>query len=418
MFFPLHGLFELLVQTGNLRVTDSHGKTHVFGDGTGTPIGLNIKDRRTERAIAIDPALALGEAYMSGRAEITEGSIYDLLALALRNSRVSRQPLALRLATHTRYAFRHLAPHNSQARARRNVVSHYDIDDRIYRLFLDSDWQYSCAYFESPDADLETAQRAKQRHIAAKLALKPGQTVLDIGSGWGGLALYLARAADVNVTGITLSDNQLAAARRRATESGLDDLVRFELRDYRNLNRPFDRIVSVGMLEHVGVAHFDAYFRQLERLLAEEGVALIHAIGRIDGPGATNPFIAKYIFPGGYFPALSEVLPAIERSGLIVTDIELLRLHYANTLRAWRKRFVAHRDDVIRLKSEDFYRMWEFYLAGSEAAFRYDQLLVFQIQLSKNLDTLPLTRDYMGRAEKQLLEREKQLDPSVRLAGE
>lgn len=418
MFYPLHALFGLLVQTGDLRVTDARGTAYRFGDGTGTPISLKIKDRRTERAIAIDPALALGEAYMSGRAEITEGSIYDLLALALRSCRVSRQPLALRLATHARYAFRHLAPHNSLSRARRNVVRHYDIDDRIYRLFLDSDWQYSCAYFDSPDADLETAQRAKQRHIAAKLALKPGQTVLDIGSGWGGLALYLARTAGTKVTGITLSDNQLAAARRRAADSGLDDLVHFELRDYRKLNRPFDRIVSVGMLEHVGVADFDDYFHQIERLLSEDGVALIHAIGRIDGPGATNPFIAKYIFPGGYFPALSEVLPAIERSGLIVTDIELLRLHYANTLRAWRKRFVANRDEVIRLKGEDFFRMWEFYLAGSEAAFRYDQLFVFQIQLSKNIDTLPLTRDYMGRNEKQLLEQEQQRDTTVRLAGE
>jgi cyclopropane-fatty-acyl-phospholipid synthase len=316
-----------------------------------------------------------------------------------------------------RWAARRMFQFNPVIRARRNARHHYDIDLNIYDLFLDSDKQYSCAYF-TPGADLETAQLAKKRHIAAKLALSPGQRVLDIGSGWGGLGLYLARVASADVTGITLSEEQLRYARARAERESQAARAKFELEDYRRVRGRFDRIVSVGMFEHVGVNHFKAYFRKIRDLLADDGVALVHSIGRTDGPGYTNPFIAKYIFPGGYYPALSEVLPVIERLGLIVSDIEVLRLHYADTLKAWRERFLANRARAAEFKGEEFCRMWEFYLAGSEAAFRWQQLMVFQLQLIKRIDALPVTRDYMQAAERRLAMRDSAGPDPSRMAGE
>ncbi|MFM1815816.1 MAG: hypothetical protein RLZ98_2511 [Pseudomonadota bacterium] len=418
MFAPLKLLFETVVRKGEVLVTDASGKQYRFGDGSLPSVAISIADRTTERTLAFDPAMALGEAYMCGRLKVQAGSIYDLLAIALEGYRKARPPIILRALDRTRYIARRLSQLNTLSRSRRNVVHHYDIDDEIYRLFLDADLQYSCAYFPAPTASLEAAQRAKKRHIAAKLALQPGHQVLDIGSGWGGLALYLAGMSGASVTGITLSDNQLAVSRERAEQTGLSHLTHFELRDYRTIHRRFDRIVSVGMLEHVGIGHYDSYFEQVSKLLDDSGVALIHTIGRVDGPGTTNPFIARYIFPGGYFPALSEVLPAIERSGLIVTDVETLRLHYAETLKAWRQRFVERKDEVIALKSAEFYRMWEFYLAGSEAAFRFDNLVVFQLQLAKRLDSLPTTRDYMLDRERQLADEERRMTTPGRLAGE
>jgi cyclopropane-fatty-acyl-phospholipid synthase len=288
-----------------------------------------------------------------------------------------------------------LLQHNSHRRSRRNVAHHYDLSGQLYDLFLDADKQYSCAFYELPGDSLETAQLNKKRRIAAKLDLKPGQRVLDVGSGWGGLSLHLAQTADIDVTGVTLSEEQLKIANARARDSGLSERVRFNLQDYRDVSGPFDRVVSVGMFEHVGVGHFDQFFRKLSSLLTDEGVALIHSIGRSDGPGATNPWIAKYIFPGSYTPALSEVLPAVERAGLYVTDIEILRLHYASTLADWRRRFVANWDRAKELYDERFCRMWEFYLAGCEMGFRHQGLMVFQLQVAKRVDALPLTRDYM-----------------------
>ncbi len=277
---------------------------------------------------------------------------------------------------------------------------HYDLSGDLYRLFLDEDWQYSCAYFETPDMPLDEAQLAKKRHIAAKMCVERGSKILDIGSGWGGLGLYLAGTFDAEILGVTLSEEQHSRSNERAREQGLEDRALFQLRDYRHLAGPFDRIVSVGMFEHVGVNHYRTYFDKCASLLDEDGVMVLHSIGRTSGPTTTNPFIRKHIFPGGYIPALSEVLPAIEKSGLIATDIEILRLHYAETLKHWRERFTANRDKAVEIYDERFARMWEFYMAGSEAAFRWDDLMVFQIQLAHKRDAVPLTRDYIGETEK------------------
>jgi len=304
---------------------------------------------------------------------------------------------------------------NPSGRARRNVAHHYDINGAIYDLFLDRDRQYSCAYF-TEGASLEEAQLAKKRHLAAKLAIAPGQRVLDIGSGWGGLGLYLAKIAHCDVTGVTLSNEQLKISQERAVREGLARAARFEFKDYRKVEGRFDRIVSVGMFEHVGVNHYVTYFRKVRDLLADDGVAVIHTIGRSEPPTVTNPFIAKYIFPGGYIPALSEMVASIERSGLVITDLEILRLHYAETLRAWRERFVANWDKAAAIQDETFCRMWEFYLAASETAFRYQKLVVFQVQLAKRIKSLPITRDYMYKAECGFVEHEGVERP--RMAGE
>jgi cyclopropane-fatty-acyl-phospholipid synthase len=317
-----------------------------------------------------------------------------------------------------RFIKRRLAQFNPRMRSRRNVAHHYDLDSRLYSLFLDADRQYSCAYFEHPGQSFDDAQLAKKRHIAAKLLVRPRQRTLDIGSGWGGLALYLAEVCAAEVTGITLSQEQLAASRGRAEEKGLADRAGFALCDYRDVDARFDRIVSVGMFEHVGVGHYDSYFRKCADLLDDDGVFLLHSIGRSEGPGITAPWIAKYIFPGGYIPALSEVLPAVERAGLLVTDIEILRLHYAETLKHWRDRFLAHREDVLRVYDQRFVRMWEFYLASAEMGFRAQNLMVFQLQLTKRQGIVPITRDYILREEARLHAAEGGARPPLRLAGE
>jgi cyclopropane-fatty-acyl-phospholipid synthase len=288
-----------------------------------------------------------------------------------------------------------LQQHNPVKRARRNAAHHYDLSGRLYDLFLDKDRQYSCAYFLSANDTIETAQENKKRHIAAKLLLKPGQKVLDIGSGWGGLGLYLADIADVDVTGVTLSEEQYKLSVRRAADAGLSNRVRFHLRDYRNQPGTFDRIVSVGMFEHVGAKHYDEFFSKVRTLLEDDGIMLLHAIGRMEPPGHTNAWLRKYIFPGGYAPALSEVVAAVERAGLWITDIEILRLHYAETLAEWTRRFRANRDAIKKLYDERFCRMWEFYLTGCEISFRYFDQMVFQMQIAKRPDAAPLTRDYI-----------------------
>jgi cyclopropane-fatty-acyl-phospholipid synthase len=421
MFKPLHLMLRHAVQDGNLIVYDARRTPHVYGNGDGDPLTVRLVDRAVEMAIAFDPQLALGEAYMQGRLRVESGTIYDVLALVMRNMARRRfpgwmfwpsvAPSALRRAA------RRLAQYNPVPRARRNASRHYDLDGAIYDLFLDPDRQYSCAYF-TPGADLAEAQQAKKRHLAAKLAVAPRQRVLDIGCGWGGLALSLAKMSDCEVTGITLSTEQLNVAQLRAQREGLAGSVRFALEDYRNVAGAYDRIVSVGMFEHVGINHYGTFFRKVHDVLKDDGVALLHSIGRSDGPGYTNPFMAKYVFPGGYYPALSEVLPFIERSGLIVTDIEILRLHYAETLRAWRERFLAHYAKAAALKGETFCRMWEFYLAGAEAAFRHYGLIVFQIQMVKRIDALPITRDYMFEMERWLAQQMDRPIETVRLAGE
>ena len=395
-----------LARKGRLEVETADGVIERFGDGEGPLVGVKLIDRGAERRLMANPALSLGELYMDGRLVVTRGDLYSLLELGARNLNDMRGLPWVQALHGARVAFRSLHQRNDRRRARRNVASHYDLDARLYDLFLDSDRQYSCAYFEYPGQSLDEAQTAKKRHIAAKLLPDDGATALDIGCGFGGLALYLAGVAGARVTGVTLSDEQFGVAKNRARDTGLSDRVDFRLQDYRDVDQTFDRIVSVGMFEHVGVRNYDEFFAAASRLLKDDGVMLLHSIGRNSVPGATNPWIRKYIFPGGYIPSLSEVLPAVERAGLLVTDIEILRLHYADTLRAWRERFMARRDEAARLYDERFCRMWEFYLAGSETSFRVDGNMVFQLQLAKRQEAVPRTRDYIAEREAELRRRE------------
>ena len=402
----LISFFEQFMMEGAVEVTTAAGHRQVIGKASGLPPAIRFTDRAAELRLLSNPALALGELFTEGRLLVTRGSIYDVLLLATRNLALQPPTRLLRMRERLRMALRRVQKRNSEKNSKCNVAHHYDLDGRLYDLFLGPDRQYSCAYFEHPGQDLDDAQLAKKRHLAAKLLVDPGHRVLDIGSGWGGLALYLAEHCGAEVTGITLSEEQLGVARGRKQQQGLGGAVDFRLQDYRSVTEPFDRIVSVGMFEHVGVAYYDTFFSKIAELLTDDGVLLLHAIGSIDGPCVNNPWITKYIFPGGYSPALSEVLPAIERAGLIVTDIEILRLHYAETLRAWRQNFLARRDEAKALYDERFCRMWEFYLAGCEAGFRHGGLMVFQIQIAKRLDTVPLTRDYIAKRESALQSQE------------
>jgi cyclopropane-fatty-acyl-phospholipid synthase len=386
------------------------------GDGQGPPLAIRFLTHHAARHLLLDPELAFGEAYMDGTLVVDRGSIADILAIALDQPDMTPRWAKLRWVL--RYLTRHLQQFNPRGRSKRNIAHHYDLDGRLYSLFLDADKQYSCAYFETPDTTLDDAQLAKKRHLAAKLLITRGQRVLDIGSGWGGLGLYLAEMSGANVTGITLSEEQLGVAKARAAEKKLTQSANFLLQDYRDIPGPFDRIVSVGMFEHVGVDYYDRFFKHCAELLTDDGVMMLHSIGRSEGPGITNPWIAKYIFPGGYIPALSEVLPSIEKAGLLVTDIEILRLHYAETLKAWRERFLARREEAERLYDARFVRMWEFYLACSEMSFRKQNMMNFQIQLSKRQGVVPLTRDYILREEARLRGVEGAKGPKLQLAGE
>jgi cyclopropane-fatty-acyl-phospholipid synthase len=419
---PMDRLLRILLSTclrrGNFQLTTARGSTLTAGDGTGRPVAVRFTSRAAELAVLLDPELKLGECYMDGTFVVERGTIADVLALLLHQNPDGKPPSWARPQWLLRYFYRRLQQYNARGRARRNVAHHYDLDGRLYSLFLDADQQYSCGYFESRDQSLDDAQLAKKRHLAAKLMLTGSQRVLDIGSGWGGLALYLAEFCGAHATGVTLSEEQLARARARATEKGLTDGVEFRLQDYRDIDETFDRIVSVGMFEHVGVGHYDVFFRKCAQMLNPDGVMLLHSIGRPEGPNVTNPWIAKYIFPGGYIPALSEVVPAIERAGLLIADIEILRLHYAETLRNWRERFLAHREEAERLYDERFVRMWEFYLAASEMSFREQAMMVMQIQITKRQDAVPLTRDYIAREEVRLRALESGQRLPWRLAGE
>jgi cyclopropane-fatty-acyl-phospholipid synthase len=404
------------IRRGAMTFTTARGEKFTCGDGTGAHIFARFLTADAERRILLNPELALGETYMEGSFVVENGSIADALAILMDQPDVV--PDWAKPQWWLRYLARHLRQFNPRGRARNNVAHHYDLDGRLYSLFLDSDKQYSCAYFENADMSLDDAQLAKKRHIAAKLLIRPRDRILDIGSGWGGLGLYLAETTGANVTGVTLSAEQLQVSNARATEKKLAQSAKFVLEDYRDIPGPFDRIVSVGMLEHVGVDFYDTYFKRCAELLTEDGVLLLHSIGRSEGPDVTNPWIAKYIFPGGYIPALSEVLPSIERAGLLVCDIEILRLHYAETLKAWRERFMARREEAIQLYDERFARMWEFYLACSEMAFRKQNLMNFQIQLTKRQGVVPITRDYLAREEDKLRRFEVGNKPRLQIAGE
>ena len=404
-----------VVEKGSVRVIHADGRTERFGTPTaGYPdVAIRLADKGVIRQIMLDPRLGAAETFMDGRLIVEEGDIMQLVEL-LRANRPFERGGELRepgIFTKLRdYAAASIDRFNFRGRAKRNVAHHYDIGNDLYELFLDEDMQYSCAYWDfdrhGPEMTLEQAQADKKAHIAAKLDLKPGQRVLDIGCGWGGMALYLHRKAGVEVLGITLSEEQLKKARERAEQAGVSDKVKFELIDYRDLAKceagAFDRIVSVGMFEHVGTPLYRTFFRCCANLMTDDGVMLLHTIGRMGGPGTTDAFTRKYIFPGGYIPALSETVVASEHYRLIATDIEMLRLHYAFTLREWYKRTVRNRDKIVALYDERFYRMWIFYLAGATAAFENGGMCNYQIQFSRSRGTLPLTRDYIAAAEKNL----------------
>lgn len=412
----LRRFLSQFIRRGSMTVTGANGAKFTVGDGSGEPVAVRFVTADAERKILINPELALGEAYMDGEFVVERGTIADALAIVL--DQPDMLPQWAKPWWHLRYLTRHLKQFNLRSRSRHNVAHHYDLDARLYSLFLDADKQYSCAYFETPQSTLDDAQLAKKRHVAAKLLIKPGQRVLDIGSGWGGLGLYLAEITGANVTGVTLSSEQLQIANARAAEKGLTGSAKFLLQDYRDITGSFDRIVSVGMFEHVGARFYDTYFQRCAELLNEDGVMLLHSIGRSQGPDSTNPWIAKYIFPGGYIPSLSEVLPAIERAGLLVCDIEILRLHYAETLKAWRERFMARREEAVQLYDERFALMWEFYLAACEMTFRKQAMMNFQIQLTRRQGVVPMTREYLAREEARLRAREGTTESRLKLAGE
>ncbi|MGJ7538445.1 class I SAM-dependent methyltransferase [Variovorax sp. ZT5P30] len=399
----LRRAFEPLVWRGTLTVVLSHGKKLTFGDQGLPRAQIRFTDRRAMLALLLDPDLQLGELFVQGRLQIEQGSIYDVLELLLRDAKDLQPHGFVRVLDRGRMLLRPLLERNRHRRARANVAHHYDLDDRLYSLFLGADRQYSCAYFQTGEESLEVAQLAKMRHIAAKLLVDPHHRVLDIGCGWGGLSRYLAEIGGaLHVTGTTLSQEQLAGAKRRAAESHQAKRLEYRLEDYRDTAGTFERIVSVGMFEHVGRRNHHRFFRKCHELLADDGVMLLHFIGNSDVPDFNNPWIERYIFPGGSLPSLSECMPAIENAGLVVTDIEVLRLHYAQTLRFWRERFLARRDEARALYDERFCRIWEFYLSMSEAAFHHQQIAVFQIQLARRQDAVPLTRDYID-ARKDLL---------------
>jgi cyclopropane-fatty-acyl-phospholipid synthase len=406
----LRTAFAEVVKRGQLKVTTARGDVMEFGDRTGPPVAVRFTDTAAQLLFLADPDPQLGKLFMDGRFIVDDGTIYDFLYVTLRDSKNLKAPLLMRSVDWLRQAMIGVNTHNFSARSKRNVAHHYDLDARLYRLFLDADMQYSCAYFETPEQSLEDAQLAKKRHIAAKLLVEPGNRILDIGCGWGGMALYLAEIAGAgSVKGITLSEEQLEIANKRKIKSTSSSALDFALEDYRNTTGRFDRIASVGMFEHVGRRFYNTFFEACHKLLDDQGVMLLHTIGCSDGPGYTTPWLTKYIFPGGYIPSLSEIIPCAERAGLTVRDIEVLNLHYALTLNAWRTRFLARRDEARQLYDERFCRMWEFYLASGEAAFRCEGLVVFQLQISKSPDVVPMTRDYIQAREQGLRRRESEV---------
>ncbi len=404
--FLLDRLFTKMIHDGELTVIDHKGVRHVYGRQSPDkpPVTVRFTDAASARAVAINPALGAGEAFMDGRLIIEHGDVRQLVDLVTWNLRWQRDnPVRFALWRQASIAAK-IDQINFARRSKRNVAHHYDLDDRLYDLFLDPHRQYSCAYFDTgDDIGLDAAQEAKLAHIAAKLDLRPGQRVLDIGCGWGGMARYIHKVSGAEVLGVTLSEEQLKYARAKADELGIADKVKYELIDYRALPEKhagqFDRIVSVGMFEHVGLPHFNQFFQTVEALLKVDGVALIHSIARADGPGATDPWTAKYIFPGGYSPALSQIVPAVEKAWLWITDIEVLRLHYAWTIRHWYDRCEAKQAEIESLYDARFYRMWMFYLAAAMSAFNNDGHMNVQIQLTKRRDTLPVRRDYIAAAE-------------------
>ncbi len=413
--FPLSHMMKSFIRNGRLTVIDADGKHHIFGGSIpGPEATMRLTDRRLYRTLVFNPELAAGEAYMDGTMRFEDGStLRDFLTLfSVNRLSLGSYPLQKVLRS-IKMHFRKRQQSNAKGEAQQNVAHHYDLGNDFYRLFLDDNMLYSCAYFRDPGETLEEAQRNKLRLLAAKLCLRDGMRVLDIGCGWGDLALYLAKLENVHVTGVTLSREQQKLATERAQQAGLSDRVRFELRDYRDVNEVFDRVVSVGMFEHVGVHHYDEFFSHLNSLMPDDGIAVIHSIGHMSPPGMASPWLRKYIFPGAYSPALSEVFDSVERNSLWVSDLEFLRLHYATTLHHWADRFEKNRDNVIAMYDERFARMWEFYLVSAEMMFRTGSQLVFHMQVSRKRDAAPVNRDYITDMQRKYIDQEKALNLAV-----
>jgi cyclopropane-fatty-acyl-phospholipid synthase len=404
--FPLSHMLKSFVRVGRLTVIDADGRRHLFCGAPGPEATMRLTDRSLYRKLLFNPELHAGEAYVDGRLTFEGSTLRDFLTLfSVNRLSLGSYPLQKGLRRISR-GLRHLQQANPIGRAQRNAAHHYDLGNDFYRLFLDEGLQYSCAYFLSDGDTLEEAQRNKLRLTAAKLRLEPGLRVLDIGSGWGELALYLAQVERVEVTGVTLSTEQYELANARARRAGLADRVRFRLQDYREVEGRFDRIVSVGMFEHVGVRHYPEFFERINALLADDGVVLLHSIGHMSPPGTASPWLRKYIFPGAYSPALSEVFTAVEQASLWVTDLEFLRLHYAKTLQHWHRRFETNRAKIGAMYDERFCRMWEFYLLSAEMMFLTGSQLVFQMQLARKRDAVPIVRDYVTDAQRRYREME------------
>ena len=392
----LKNFCESLFKEDGFILVDANSKEYTIGKPKkDIPIKLKILDKSLHYKLLLLPDLYFGEAYTNGSAVIENGSITDFLEIAMKNIGRGETNIYAQTIKKVFGTYRYLTNFNFINKSKSNVAHHYDISEKLYDLFLDENRQYSCAYFKNDNDSLETAQKNKMNHIIKKLNLKNNQKVLDIGSGWGTLAIEIAKQSKCEVTGITLSENQLKYSQNKVKELNLENQVNFKLMDYRELNEKFDRVVSVGMFEHVGRKFYGKYFEKVSNLLSDDGLALIHTIGSVMTPRDPHPWITKYIFPGGYTPSLSEVAKPIERSGLIISDMEVLRMHYSHTLRHWKERFLGKKDKVLTMFDEKFYRMWEFYLAGCEMAFKWGDQVVFQFQLTKDLTTAPNTRDYI-----------------------
>lgn len=403
----LAGFFDRVVTKDQLAVTFASGTQREFGSGSGKKIAVRFADKAIERRIMLNPALKLGEGYMDGQFIMEEGTIYDFLSLMARNGAKRATPWPVKMLAATFYVSDRVRNLWRKAVEKRDVAHHYDLDDRLFEMFLDEDWQYTCAYFEHDDQTLEEAQLAKKRHVTAKLRPEEGDRVLEMGCGWGGLALYIAEMTGAHVTGVTLSENQVAVAKQRAQNRKLTDRTEFRLQNYRDVTGTFDRIISIGMLEHVGRQNYDVMFRKSYELLKKEGIMVVHAIGRPKGALTQDRFNDKYIFPGAYVPSVGQVVPAIEKAGFLIKDIEILPIHYAQTLEIWRARFVANWDKAAAIYDERFCRMWELYLAASEVAFRHHRFMIFQIILARHQDVVPFTRGYLKEEEDALRELEK-----------
>ena len=400
-------VFSRLVTRGSLTVHTATGETLSFGDGTGNPVVVRFVDKKAQWEFLLDPDMRLGEIYQDSRLLVEKGNIFDFLTLILREAKGSRPSLPVRIIDFMRYHLRKIMVNTSKSRTKHNAAYHYDLDGHIYDWMLDADKQYTCAYYEKPEMTLEEAQMAKKRHVTAKLLVEPGMSVLEMGCGWGGFAMYLAQVAGAGkVVAINLSEEQVMIARQRAADAGLSDKVEFQIKDYRDSAGLYDRVASVGMLEHVGPSHYSSFFETMKRTLKPDGVGFCHTIGCSDGVNFPNPWLNKYIFPSGYLPSLSELTVAIENAGLQVTDAEIWRLHYVPTLREWRERFMRHWDEAAKIYDERFCRMWEFYLAMGEAAFLFEDVVVFQIQIGHAVDAAPITRSYIEERKVGLRERE------------